>query len=160
MWNDRSDHDARDTPTLHASELLLDLFMPAYDVNVIHCGAFGVRPRECHEAVLSFGAFDSPLIRGLIHTRGLPDQLLHWHRRTGNDHTFRVRDLTQEDGSCSGRLLMSKRYSASLASRGKRVGPRRQRRWHPRTSPASGSPGSQRSPSAFGPTRTAAARQS
>ena len=68
-------------PKLHAGELLLDLFMPAYDVNVIHCGAFGVRPWECHQAVLSFDAFDSPLIRVLIRARGLPDQLLRRHRR-------------------------------------------------------------------------------
>lgn len=57
------------------SALLLDRFMPRYDLTLVHCGVFRVPAEVCYDAVLSLDVFEAPLIRALIEARGLPWRL-------------------------------------------------------------------------------------
>lgn len=82
--------------TATAHDLLLDRFMPSYDVDVVHSGVFRVPPEECHEALLSLDAFDSPLIHLLITARELPERLARRSSRTGRQRTFLIRDMPEK----------------------------------------------------------------
>jgi hypothetical protein len=82
-----------------ASGLLLDHFMPLYDVTVVHSGVFRVPPTVCYEAVLSLDVFEAPLIRALIDARGAPMRLagIRGGRHPADEplSTFRIRDMPQ-----------------------------------------------------------------
>lgn len=84
-----------------ASGLLLDRFMPHYDLTVVHSGVFRVPPAVCYEAVLSLDVFEAPLIRALIDARGAPLRLagIRDGQHLADDpvrlRTFRMRDMPQ-----------------------------------------------------------------
>ncbi|MFR9805159.1 hypothetical protein ACL02T_23160 [Pseudonocardia sp. RS010] len=85
---------AQPPPGTPSPVLTLDRFLPTYDISVVHTGVFRVPPQQCHEALLSLDAFDSPLIRLLIAARGLPERLIRRHPRAERDDTFLIRDMT------------------------------------------------------------------
>lgn len=83
------------------SQLLLDRFMPEYDVDVAHSGVFRVPPEVCYEAVLTLDVFEAPLIRALIEARGLPWRLAALRPGRAAEQVpppppgFRMRDLPE-----------------------------------------------------------------
>ncbi|MDQ0770963.1 hypothetical protein QF031_003712 [Pseudarthrobacter defluvii] len=54
--------------------LLLDQFMPAYDLSIVHADIFRAPPAECYEAALEMDLFQAPLARALLGLRALPQR--------------------------------------------------------------------------------------
>jgi hypothetical protein len=87
------------TPT--AEPLLIDQFMPTYDLAVVHSRVFRAPPEQCFETVVGFDLFQIPVFRVLIGARGLPQRLADLAGRRGDQAavssspspTFRLRDL-------------------------------------------------------------------
>ena len=59
-----------------ASQLLIDRFLPRWDLAVVHAGVFRVPPQVCYQAACGLDFFRVPLIRILIDLRGLPQRLV------------------------------------------------------------------------------------
>lgn len=88
-------------PGTVTAELMLDRFVPRYDLSLVHSGVFRVPPADCLHAVLSLDLFASPLIRALIGARGLPWRLERLLRRRpspqnpASSPTFRFSEMPQ-----------------------------------------------------------------
>ena len=82
------------------SRLLIDQFLPTYDVRVVHADVFRAAPAQCYLVASELDLFQTPVIRTLIGIRGLPQRaanaLLRCRTRTtleASRHTFRFRDM-------------------------------------------------------------------
>lgn len=85
---------------LTAEPLLIDQFMPTYDLAVVHSRVFRAPPEQCFETVVGFDLFQIPVFRVLISARGLPQRLADLVGRRGDQAEaspssprFRLRDL-------------------------------------------------------------------
>jgi hypothetical protein len=82
-----------------AEPLLIDQFMPAYDLAVVHSRVLRAPPERCFKTVVDFDLFQLRAFRVLIGARGLPQRLADELRRRGDQAgvssppTFRLRDL-------------------------------------------------------------------
>lgn len=82
------------------TELLLDRFVPHFDLNIVHAGVYRVPPPACYEAVLALDVFESPVIRGIIGARGVPARLAELRpgrrpARSAGNPTYRFRDFAE-----------------------------------------------------------------
>ena len=82
------------------TELLLDRFVPHFDLNIVHAGVYRVPPPACYEAVLALDVFESTVIRAIIGARGVPARLagLRPGRRPvgkAGHPTFRLGEMSQ-----------------------------------------------------------------
>jgi len=82
------------------SQLLIDQFMPTFDVGVVHADVFRVAPVRCYLAASELDLFQAPLIRTLIGIRGLPQRVAGTVRGRettatleASRRTFRLRDM-------------------------------------------------------------------
>lgn len=80
--------------------LLLDRFVPRFDLSLVHAGVYRVPPSACYEAVLALDVFESPLIRAVIEARGVPARLAELrqgHRDAGRAGrpTYRLGEMSQ-----------------------------------------------------------------
>lgn len=82
------------------SQLLIDQFLPTYDVGVVHADVFRAAPAQCYLVASELDLFQTPLIRTLIGIRGLPQRAASTvtRRRTtttldASRRTFRFRDM-------------------------------------------------------------------
>jgi hypothetical protein len=84
------------------SQLLLDQFLPRYDLAVAHAHVFRVPPAECFRAASEVDLFQAPLVRALLDLRGLPQRLVGTLRGQGRGRaakpaasrvTFRLKDM-------------------------------------------------------------------
>jgi hypothetical protein len=97
--------------------LLIDQFMPEYDLAVVHARVFRAPPEQCFKTVVDFDLFQLRAFRVLIGARGLPQRLADAVRRRGDQAgvsssppTFRLRDM-----SWIGWMLLGERPGAELA---------------------------------------------
>jgi hypothetical protein len=81
-------------------QLLLDQFLPRYDLAVAHAHVFRVPPTECFRAASEVDLFRAPLIRALLDLRGLPQRLAGTLKTRGraatpgaSRATFRLKDM-------------------------------------------------------------------
>ena len=58
------------------SQLLIDRFLPRWDLAVAHAGVFRAPPQACYQAACGLDVFRVPLIRTRIDLRGLPPRLV------------------------------------------------------------------------------------
>jgi hypothetical protein len=82
------------------SQLLIDQFLPTYDVGVVHAAVFRAAPARCFLAASELDLFQAPLIQALIGIRGLPQRVtstLKGRETTttleASRRTFRLRDM-------------------------------------------------------------------
>jgi hypothetical protein len=82
------------------SRLLIDQFLPTYDVGVAHADVFRAAPAQCYRVARELDLFQTPLIRTLIGIRGLPQRVASTRRGRGtrttldaSRRTFRLRDM-------------------------------------------------------------------
>jgi hypothetical protein len=98
-----------------AEPLLIDQFMPTYDLAIMYSRVFRAPPEQCFETVVDFDLFQLPAFRVLIGARGLPFRLADALRRRGDQAeasaapTFRLRDLP-----AIGWMLLGERPGAEL----------------------------------------------
>ena len=85
---------------LMAEPLLIDQFMPSYDLAVVHSRVLRAPPEQCFKTVVDFDLFQLPVFRVLIGARGLPQRLADLVGRRGDQAevsssspTFRLRDM-------------------------------------------------------------------
>jgi hypothetical protein len=84
---------------LPAEPLLIDQFLPTYDLAVVHSRVFRAPPEQCFNTVVDFDLFQLRAFRVLIGARGLLQRLADALRRRGDQvgmsssPTFRLRDL-------------------------------------------------------------------
>ena len=82
-------------------QLLIDQFLPRYDLAVVHAHVFRVPADECYRAAGELDLFRAPFIRILLDVRGLPQRVASALRGPAGDSTtpgqsratFRVKDL-------------------------------------------------------------------
>lgn len=81
-------------------QLLIDQFLPTYDVGVVHADVFRAPPAQCYLVASELDLFQTPLIRSLIGIRRLPQRAasaLGVRGTTASSdasrRTFRFRDL-------------------------------------------------------------------
>jgi hypothetical protein len=100
---------------LVAEPLLIDQFMPAYELAVVYSRVFRAPPERCFETVVDFDLLQMPVFRVLVGARGLPHRLAVAARRRGGQAeassppTFRLRDLPS-----MGWMLLGERPGAEL----------------------------------------------
>jgi hypothetical protein len=100
---------------LMVEPLLIDQFMPEYDLAIVHSRVFRAPPEQCFETVVDFDLFQIPAFRVLIGARGLPLRLAGALRRRGDRAeapaapTFRLRDMAS-----IGWMLLGERPGAEL----------------------------------------------
>jgi len=82
------------------SQLLIDQFLPTYDVGVVHADVFRAAPAQCYLVASELDLFQTPLIRTLIGIRGLPQRVASRLRGRGTTtmpeasrRTFRFKDM-------------------------------------------------------------------
>jgi hypothetical protein len=82
------------------SQLLIDQFLPTYDVAVVHADVFRAPPAQCYLAASELDLFQAPLVRTLLGIRGLPQRVVGTLRGRGKTttleasrRTFRLKDL-------------------------------------------------------------------
>ncbi len=98
-----------------AEPLLIDQFMPVYDLAIVHSRVLRAPPERCFETVVDLDLFQIPVFRVLIGARGLPLRLADAVRRQGHKArasaapTFRLRDLPS-----IGWMLLGERPGAEL----------------------------------------------
>lgn len=80
--------------------MLLDHFLPRYDLTVAHAHVFRVPPAECFRAASEVDLFRAPLVRALLDLRGLPQRLASTLTGRGraavpgvSRATFRLKDM-------------------------------------------------------------------
>jgi hypothetical protein len=101
---------------LPAEPLLIDQFLPTYDLAVVHSRVFRAPPERCFNTVAGFDLFQLPAFRVLIGARGLPQRLADLVGRRGDkaeagspSPRFRLRDLP-----AMGWMLLDERPGAEL----------------------------------------------
>jgi hypothetical protein len=98
-----------------AEPLLIDQFMPTYDLAIVYSRVFRAPSEQCFETVVDFDLFQIPVFRVLVGARGLPLRLADALRRQGRQAgasaapTFRLRDLPS-----IGWMLLGERPGAEL----------------------------------------------
>jgi hypothetical protein len=83
--------------------LLIDRFLPRYDLSVVHASVLPVRPEDCYRAARQLDLLRDPIIRTLLGLRSLPNRLadrLGGRQRTAPTvieapRTFRLDDLVR-----------------------------------------------------------------
>ena len=82
------------------SQLIVDQFLPTYDVGVVHADVFRAAPAQCFLVASELDLFQTPLIRTLIGIRGLPQRVASTLRGRGtittpeaSRRTFRFKDM-------------------------------------------------------------------
>jgi hypothetical protein len=82
------------------SELLIDQFLPTYDVGVVHADVYRAAPARCYFVASQLDLFQTPLIRTLIGIRRLPERVAITVKGRGTTtvleasrRTFRFRDM-------------------------------------------------------------------
>jgi hypothetical protein len=85
---------------LPAEPLLIDQFMPTYDLAIVHSRVFRAPSEQCFDTVVDFDLFQIPAFRVLVGARGLPQRLADaLPGRAGQagvssaPPTFRLRDM-------------------------------------------------------------------
>lgn len=79
--------------------LLLDQFLPEYDLSIVHADVFRAPPAECYEAAREMDLFQVPLARALLGLRALPQRVAETVRGRGTPGaagargTFRLKDM-------------------------------------------------------------------
>jgi hypothetical protein len=106
----------RDRMPVTAEPLLIDQFMPDYDLAVVHSRVFRAPSEQCFDTVVDFDLFQLRAFRVLIGARGLPQRLADAVRRRGDQAgvsssppTFRLRDMPS-----MGWMLLGERPGAEL----------------------------------------------
>jgi hypothetical protein len=100
---------------LPAEPLLIDQFMPTYDLAVVHSRVFRAPPEQCFETMVDFDLFQLRAFRVLIGARGLPQRLADALRRRADQTRaptrprFRLRDMP-----AMGWMLLGERPGAEL----------------------------------------------
>ena len=101
--------------TLTVEPLLIDQFMPTYDLAVVHSRVFRAPPERCFNTVVDFDLFQLRAFRVLIGARWLPQRLADSLRRQADQTPaptrprFRLRDLPS-----MGWMLLGERPDAEL----------------------------------------------
>jgi hypothetical protein len=99
---------------LMAEPLLIDQFMPTYDLAVVYSRVFCAPPEQCFGAIANFDLLQLPAFRVLVGARGLPQRLADAVRRRADQAggsappTFRLRDMPS-----MGWMLLGKRPGSS-----------------------------------------------
>src|SRR6478609_4315098 len=82
------------------SQLLMDRFLPRFDLAVVHADVFRALPAECYQAANEMDLFQAPLVRTLLGIRGLPQRMVGTLRARGqtstlgaSPRTFRLKDM-------------------------------------------------------------------
>ena len=82
------------------AQLLMDQFLPKYDLAVVHADVVRAPPAECYRAASELDLFRAPLVRALMGIRGLPQHVLGTLRGRGKTttveafrRTFRLKDM-------------------------------------------------------------------
>jgi len=82
------------------SGLLIDQFLPRFDVGVVHAGVFPAAPAQRLAGATELDLFQTPLVRALIGIRGWPQRMATTLRRPttpaaleASRPTFRFRDM-------------------------------------------------------------------
>ena len=82
------------------SQLLMDRFLPSFDLAVVHADVFRALPAECYEAANEMDLFQAPLVRTLLGIRGLPRRVVGTLRARGqtitlgaSPRTFRLKGM-------------------------------------------------------------------
>ena len=85
---------------LPAEPLLIDQFLPTYDLAIVFSRVFRAPPERCLATVVGSNLFEIPLFRVLIGARGLSQRLVEVVRHPGEESrvptarpTFRLRDM-------------------------------------------------------------------
>jgi hypothetical protein len=65
------------------SQLLMDQFLPRYDLAVVHADVFRAPPAQCYGAASELDLFQAPLVRTLLGIRGLPQRVVGTMRGRG-----------------------------------------------------------------------------
>ena len=80
--------------------LLMDQFLPEYDLSIVHADVFRAPPAECYEAAREMDLFQAPLARALLGLRALPQRVAETVRGRGRTPgaaaprgTFRLKDM-------------------------------------------------------------------
>ena len=80
--------------------LLIDQFLPSFDVGVVHVDVFPAAPAQCFVAATGLDLFRTPLVQALISIRGWPQRVATTLGRKGAKAaaqaprpTFRFRDM-------------------------------------------------------------------
>ncbi|WP_029704954.1 hypothetical protein [Arthrobacter sp. TB 26] len=80
--------------------LLLDQFLPEYDLSIVHADVFRAPPAECYEAAREMDLFRAPLARALLGLRALPQRVAETVRGRGRTPgaaaargTFRLKEM-------------------------------------------------------------------
>jgi hypothetical protein len=101
---------------LMGEPLLIDQFMPTYDLAVVYSRVLRAPPEQCFQTITDFDLFQLPAFRVLIGARGLPIRLADALRRRADEATessaaprFRLRDLPS-----MGWMLLGERPSVEL----------------------------------------------
>jgi hypothetical protein len=97
--------------------LLIDQFMPNYDLAIVHSWVLRAPPEKCFETIVGYDLFQIPVFRVLIGARVLPQRLADVARRRGRQAaepsappTFRLRDMPSR-----GWMLLGERPGVELA---------------------------------------------
>jgi carboxymethylenebutenolidase len=69
-------------------ELLMEQFLPRYDVAAVHADVFRAPPAQCYTRVMELNLLQAPFIRVALGIRGLPQRVLGILRAPGNRTTF------------------------------------------------------------------------
>jgi len=82
------------------SQLLIEQFLPTYDVAAVHAEVFRAPPAQCYLAASELDLFQAPLLQALLGIRALPQRVvgtLRGGRKTtnleGSRRTFRLKDM-------------------------------------------------------------------
>jgi hypothetical protein len=91
-----------------ASRLLIDQYLPRYDLTVVHAEVFPALPQACYRAARDVDLLRAPIIRLLLDLRVIPQRLadLLPGRRNGppavaSPRTFRLDDMVRVGGQGS-----------------------------------------------------------
>jgi hypothetical protein len=86
--------------TAAGSPLLIDQFLPTYDVGFVHADVFRAPPTQCYRVASELDLFQTPVIRTLIDIRGAPQRVASTLRGRGTTttlgasrRTFRFKDM-------------------------------------------------------------------
>ena len=82
------------------AELLVERFLPRYDVAVVHADIFRAPPAQCYARVMELDLLQAPFVRAALGIRALPQRVLGTLRAPGNRTSieasplaFRLRDM-------------------------------------------------------------------